>query len=77
MVLWLVKKPITCLEYCAETKLKINNGSAIPTAKAKNPNRFWMNEVTDVESAKRITSDAGLQGSTMIPKKIPKSNEVR
>ena len=76
LLLCLVRNVITFFEYCAEINGSKSNGSAIPIPNTRNPKRLVRKLEIFVESAKRITKDAGLQGSTMIPKKSPNRSEV-
>ena len=53
----------------------ISNGADIPIPKTMKFIKFVRNDAVDVETAKRTANDAGLQGSTIAPKKKPKMND--
>ena len=63
-------------EYPAETTPKMNKGSAIPTPNNTKPSKFSKKLLTELETANRTTSEAGLHGKTTIPKNNPNKIEL-
>ncbi len=71
------RKLIIMSLFAAEIIEKINSGAAIPIPKMIKLNRLAIKLMVDVLIAKSITKEAGLQGSTIAPKKNPKINELK
>ena len=62
--------------FAAETAENNNRGRPMPMPKKRKLPKLVIKLVVDVLIAKRTISDAGLQGSTIAPKKNPKPNAV-
>jgi hypothetical protein len=67
-----VKKPITSLLFVAETIANISKGKLMPIPKTIKFNKLTTNSITDVLTANKTASEAGLQGKTIAPKNKPK-----
>ena len=74
---FVVKKPITASLFAAEMMEKISKGAAMPMPNKIKLNKLRIKLVVEVDIANKIINAAGLQGSTIAPKKNPKIKEVK
>jgi hypothetical protein len=72
-----VRKLITCLLFALEINANMNNGIPIPIPNTTKLRKFVKKLTVEVLTANKMTSDAGLHGSTIAPKKNPNINDVR
>ena len=74
--LFFVKNLITFPLHLSEIIENANKGVAIPIPKKTKFNKLIKKSVVDELMANKIIKEAGLQGRTITPKKIPNKNEL-
>lgn len=71
------KKPMISLLFVLDMIVNSSSGIAIPIPNSVKFKLFSAKSAVDELSANNTVKDAGLQGSTMAPKKKPNRNELQ